>query len=103
MISIPYPRLENGSRIQPLSMSVNLKIDPLSTASITMGIGEEIGNRVYMELFTEAGSAGWFRTRSPSTGVGQNSSSVELDHAIAEVGDSIINGEVKASKTFSRT
>ena len=76
--------------IHPVSLSITENIIPLSTASITLLQGEELPSRSYVELFTPYGSAGMYRVRSPHNTYGEDTSSAELEHMIAEVGDSVV-------------
>lgn len=86
---IKNPRKMNGEEIRPVSLNIDLEITPLSTANITLPAGQTLEPRTYIELFSISGSAGIFRTRSPAMGVAQTSS-IPLDHAIAEAGDYVI-------------
>ena len=93
--NIPYPRLLNASGgleriIRPTKVSINLDITPLSDASITLPIGENLPTRGYVELFTCMGSAGVFRVRSPQDAYGEANTTAELEHAIVEVGDYLV-------------
>lgn len=95
---IPYPRLLNASGgterfINPIDVSISLKMVPLSSASIRIAEDETIPERSYVELYTCVGSAGIFRVRSPKDTYGGYSGSAELEHAIVEVGDYLVKGE----------
>lgn len=105
MIHVPYPKLLDGNlqysrTIRPESLAVDLTLTPLSSASLTLPIGEEIPTRAYMELFTSIGSVGIFRARSPEIAFGEGSSTTELEHAITEVGDWIIRGKLEGNYTI---
>lgn len=97
MVMTNLPRLyvkDKFSRlIHPLSASITENITPLSTATVDLKMGEEIPARSYMELFTPYGSAGMFRVRSPHIAYGQDFSSIELEHMIAELGDYLVKAE----------
>lgn len=109
---VPYPRLlkDNGDfdrTIIPVSASINLRITPLSYASLDLPMHETIEERSYIELFTPFGSAGVFRVRSPSDTYGEGMiTTAELEHAIVEVGDYIVRtkyDEMMAAGTAMQT
>ena len=112
MEHVPYPRLlkDNGDfdrTIIPVSASINLRITPLSYASLDLPMHETIEERSYIELFTPFGSAGVFRVRSPSDTYGEGMiTTAELEHAIVEVGDYIVRtkyDEMMAAGTAMQT
>ena len=109
---VPYPRLlkDNGDfdrTIIPVSASINLRITPLSYASLDLPMHETIEERSYIELFTPFGSAGVFRVRSPSDTYGEGMiTTAELEHAIVEVGDYVVRtkyDEMMAAGTAMQT
>ena len=79
--------------VNPVSVGIIQKTQPLSTASMTLPRGEEIPARSWVELYTPYGSAGMFRVRSPHNAYGENTSTAELEHMIAEVGDYLVKAE----------
>lgn len=98
MIDVRFPRLidAQGNTVQeyhPLHLSINLNIKPLSTATMDLPRNENIPRRSFVELFTPIGSAGFFRARSPEDAYGEDITSVELEHAITEVGDYLVKAE----------
>ena len=109
--NIPLPRLLNSSGgtarwINPLSVSLNLTITPLSYASMELPVGESVPARSYVELYSPLGSAGIFRVRSPQDAYGEDITTAELEHAIVEVGDYLVLGkydEMMAAKTAMQT
>lgn len=111
MIDVRYPRRIDASgntveEYHPLSMSIDLNIKPLSTATISLPRRENIPARSYVELFTPFGSAGFFRARSPEDAYGEDITSVELEHAITEVGDYLVKAkydEMMAANTAMQT
>lgn len=111
MIDVRYPRRIDASgntveEYHPLSMSIDLNIKPLSTATMTLPRSENIPARSYVELFTPFGSAGFFRARSPEDAYGEDITSVELEHAITEVGDYLVKAkydEMMAANTAMQT
>lgn len=101
-----FPRLLDPSmnevrRITPYDGSISLNIVPLSTASLTVPISEDVRQGSWIEMFTERGSAGIFRVRSGSTEYSDEIITLELDHAVAEIGDYICDEKVNESSTFS--
>lgn len=87
--------LTEAKRVSPVSLSLTLNMTPLSTASMTLSEGEEILPRSYVELFTAKGSAGIFRAREPEVSYGETQTTVELEHAICEVGDSLVTEKIE--------
>ena len=79
--------------VNPVSVGIIQKTQPLSTASMTLPRGEELPARSWVELYTPYGSAGMFRVRSPHNAYGENTSTAELEHMIAEVGDYLVKAE----------
>ena len=104
-MTIELPRLldkkwKEVRRIRPISASVSMNIIPLSTATLKLKKGDSIPVRSYVEMFTSMGTAGLFRARSPKDAYGDLVTEVELEHAVTEVGDSIINDKIQKSTTF---
>lgn len=87
--------------VHPISVGITQMIEPLSTATITLPKGEELPARSYVELFTPYGSAGMFRVRSPRNAYGEEVSSAELEHMIAEVGDYLVKDEISDMRSAS--
>lgn len=108
MTNLPrlYVKDKFSKLIHPVSLSITQNIIPLSTASITLLQGEELPSRSYVELFTPYGSAGMYRVRSPHNTYGEDTSSAELEHMIAEVGDYVVKAEysemISATTAISR-
>lgn len=93
------PRLMNDDGsiskiLHPLSVSITLNIVPLSYASIKMQMGEQLPMRGIVELFSPYGSVGMFRVRTPNNVYGDDVSSAELEHSIAEVGDYLVKEQI---------
>ena len=111
LIDVRWPRRVDSSgntleEYHPLSMSLDLNIIPLSTATMDLPRSEYIPARSYVELFTPLGSAGFFRVRSPEDAYGEDITSVELEHAITEVGDYLVKAkydEMMAANTAMQT
>jgi len=91
--------LEEVSRLHPISLSITEKLIPLSFASMYLTKDEMLKERKWVELFTPVGSAGIFRTRSPQTGIGSETYSIELDHGIVELGDYIVPATIEGEMT----
>lgn len=89
------PDLTEVKRLSPVSLNLKLNMTPLSTASMTLSEGEEIPSRSFVEIFTAKGSAGVFRAREPETRYGETQTSIELEHAITEVGDSLVTTSIE--------
>ena len=79
-------------RLHPTQQSVDDRVTPLSTASLTLPDGEHAAFGEWVEVFTQNGSAGVYRVVSASeTYTGE--ASAELEHGICALGDAIIPGE----------
>lgn len=93
-MTIKLPRIiGTNTELHPISMSVNLEITPLSTVSMRLPKDENLPFRGYVEVFTPLGLAGVFRVRSPEDAYGDDITTAELEHAIAEVGDYLVRDE----------
>lgn len=94
-----FPRLLNSDlsearRIQPVDGSLNLTIVPLSTASLAVLTAEAAPIGSWVEMYSPNGSAGIYRVSTVDNGHGTELTSMELEHAVAEVGNYVVNGEV---------
>lgn len=103
---IPLPKLLNSSlgssrTIFPIRVSLNLSITPLSYASIELPVGESLPARSYVQVYSPLGFAGIFRVRSPQEAYGDDIAMAELEHAISEVGDFIVDADIKEMKSAS--
>ena len=86
--------------LEALDASVTLSIDGASSsATIRLAPGTSVDGRCYVEMFTILGSAGVFRTRSPQTGYGSQNTMLNLEHAVNQLGDCIINDKYEAELT----
>ena len=102
MVMIKMPRLLDADgnevrRITPVRVAITEKITPLSTATMELIDEEQIPDRSYVEMFTPSRSAGIFRARTPDNGFGSAITSVQLEHAVCEVGDWIITQAIQES------
>lgn len=88
-------------RLHPTQQSVDDRVTPLSTASLTLPDGEHVAFGEWVEVFTQNGSAGIYRVVSASeTYTGE--ASAELEHGICALGDAIIPGKGTISGTLSQ-
>lgn len=87
--------------LEALDASVSLSIDgSSSSATIRLAEGTNVDGRAYVEMFTAQGSAGVFRTRSPRVGYGATSTTLQLEHAVNEIGDFIIDAKIQDEFTL---
>lgn len=87
-------------RLHVIDQSIDDRLTPLSTASLTLPQNESIAVREWIELYTESGSAGIYRVVSVSETY-SNESSVELEHGACALGDAIIPGKGTLEGTLS--
>lgn len=97
-VVIPLPRLYVDGKFRrimhPVSVSITDNMIPLSTASMVLQDGEEMPFDSWVELFTPYGSAGMYRFRAPDEGYGEDTTTAEMEHMIAEVGDHNVKDEI---------
>lgn len=87
-------------RLHPTQQSVDDRVTPLSTASMTLPESEHAAFGEWVEVFTQNGSAGVYRVVSASeTYTGE--ASAELEHGICALGDAIIPGKGTISGTLT--
>lgn len=87
-------------RLHPTQQSVDDRVTPLSTASLTLPEGEHAAFGEWVEVFTQSGSAGVYRVVSASeTYTGE--ANAELEHGICALGDAIIPGKGTISGTLT--
>lgn len=104
MYDIPLPRLLDANmqevrRLRPIFCGVTQTLKPLSTASMELQKGEIVPARSFVEMYTSAGSAGIYRSRAPQKGFGDQTDSVELEHAVCEIGDYLVKEEIEEETT----
>lgn len=85
------PKLQENDQIIPIKYSIDLKIQPLSTASMTV-FKNCLKIHDFVKLYTQSGCAGIFRVASVEDGF-EGSQNVELEHGITVLGDALIPGE----------
>ena len=88
-------------RLHPTQQSVDDRVTPLSTASLTLTEGEHAAFGEWVEAFTQNGSAGVYRVSGASETY-TDKASVELEHGICALGDAIIPGNGTISGTLSQ-
>lgn len=103
---IKLPRVVDANfnevkRVRAIDASISLNTVPLSTASITVKTVDMIPVRSFVEMYNLYGSVGVFRVRSTDGVYGDDISTIELDHSVAEVGDFICNAEINETSTLS--
>lgn len=98
-MNLPRLLTSDGKGIQriinPMHVSLSLNIVPLSYASIRLSKDEYLPARGLVELFTPYGSAGVYRVRSPQDAYGDEITTAELEHSIAEVGDYLVKEKLE--------
>lgn len=87
-------------RIHPIEQSVEDRLTPPSTASLTLPNGEHAAFHEWVEIFTQNGSAGVYRVCGTSDTY-TDEASVELEHGICVLEDAIIPGKGTISGTLS--
>lgn len=98
-IDVQLPRVYDGRTqafdrtVAPVSCSVELNIEPLSSATLVVPYGTIIKPREYVEIFTSIGSVGIFRARNPRPSYGANISEIELESALVEIGDYLVKSK----------
>ena len=88
-------------RLHPIEQSIDDRVTPLSTASLTLPRGEHAAFHDWVEVFTQNGSAGVYRVSGASETY-TDDASVELEHGICALGDAIIPGKATISGTLSQ-
>ncbi len=86
--------MEEKTRLHPEQLSLELNLNPLSTAHMKLPAGEEaVIVRDFVELFAPSGSVGTYRVSEVQTtrGIG-GSQDVYLQHALVTLSDSLASG-----------
>lgn len=99
------PRVLSGTmqelrRLHPIEQSVDERLTPLSTCSMTLDNSESVSMHDWVEIYTDAGISGIYRVRKVSNTYTVESSA-ELEHGICALGDAIIPGKGTLSGTRS--
>lgn len=87
-------------RLHPIDQSVDDRLTPLSSASLTLPRGEYAAYHEWVEVFTQNGSAGVYRVVSASETY-TDESSIELEHGACALGDAILPGKGTMSGTLA--
>lgn len=103
-MDVRLPRLLDGSmqelaRLNPVSLSLDENLSPLSTAEMVLPEGEcaaETGQ--FVEMYTSHGSAGIFRVQQAEQDYGGRVT-LALEHGLTTLGDGIMPGESEQSGT----
>lgn len=103
-MAVRLPRLLDSSmkelaRLNPVSLSLDENLSPLSTAQMVLPEGEcaaETGQ--FVELYTSHGSAGVFRVQQAEQDYGGRVT-LALEHGLTTLGDGIMPGEGEQSGT----
>lgn len=103
-MAVRLPRLLDSSmqelaRLNPVSLSIEENLSPLSTAEMVLPEGEcaaETGQ--FVELYTSHGSAGIFRVQQAEQDYGGRVT-LALEHGLTTLGDGIMPGESEQSGT----
>lgn len=98
MTSIRMPRLmdrhlQEQERLQPLTLSLTLTTEGLSTARMTLGAdAPRVAVQDFIELYSQQGSAGIFRVESVSGALG-GTREVHLAHGLCTLRDGMVPGQ----------
>lgn len=101
-MAVKHPRLLDGSlnelaRLQPSRLSVTENLTPLSTAELTLPMGEATPVvRQFVELYDQNGSLGIYRVAAARTDYGQMQT-VSLEHGICTLEDCTAPEEAELS------
>ena len=98
-MTLPYA---NGQWINCLSLSVVQNITPLSTATMEVLKDDVPAIRSFVEITTPNGKKEYYRVRQPQLAHDTGIATVQLDHAICEVGDYLVQGEIKNEMTVAQ-
>lgn len=98
------PRLIDGNAVDFISMSIDQSIVPLSTATMEVFKEDVLPIRTYVEIEAPNGIKEYYRTRQPQESQTNGTATIQLDHAICEVGDylieDVINEEMTVREAF---
>jgi phage minor structural protein len=85
--------MKERARLKCKSLAINLKLDPLSTATVTISDRQPgIATGDYMEVFSPYGSAGIFRVHRVETEIeaGKMTQRCEMRHGISSLADDVV-------------
>lgn len=91
-MNVFYPRLLDGNlnvlrRIEPVRGSLDMELEPLSSAELELQPGDSIPERSWVAVFTAYGLAGIFRSKPQRDRYGERSTTVSLVHGATELND----------------
>lgn len=100
---VPLPRLlgsalEEWERLHPMRLSIQETLTPVSSATMTLPPGETASVRDLIALYTAFGFAGIYRVSSAAQSA-DGETTLELEHAITTLRDSMMPGERTISGT----
>lgn len=96
--------LREKTRLYPTRLTLSLRMDPLSTAVMTLSDGEpEVVVNDWIELFTPWESAGIFRVTSVETDLPGGLRTVSLEHGFALLSDREIIGETELASEIGHS
>lgn len=93
------PKTIDRKPIPCVSLSVNQSIIPLSNATMEVLKEDALPIRTYVEIATPNGVTEMYRTRQPQESYTSGLSTIQLDHAICEVGDFLIQDAIEEEMT----
>jgi len=106
---IPRPRLYHGrtlafqGSLNPVSVSLDMNIVPLSTGTIVMPSNDDsVQPRWFVELFTSQGSMGLFRVRNAVISYNENTADIDVESAVAEIGDYFVTDKYETMMSPSQ-
>lgn len=85
--------MKEMARLHPTKVGLQLQLEPLSTATMTLPKGEpaiSVGD--WVELYVPGKSAGIFRAVTVGRDYEQGTQTVELEHGAASIGDAVVPG-----------
>ena len=93
---IPLPVLLDSSgnevrRIRATNVSLIETLTPLSTATLTVPAEDTLPLRSFVKLYNANGLSGVYRTRQPEETYQAEECTIQLEHALSEIGDYIID------------
>ena len=98
------PRVLNSSlqetrRLHPVSLSITDNITPLSNATMTIKKSEVVEGRTFIRLYTPNGVSEIYRTRVPEIAPGEDVATIQLEHAVCEIGDFVVQDAINEDST----
>ncbi len=94
--------LHEVRRLHPISLAVNNNLTPLSDATMVVRKGELVDGRTFVRLYTPNGVSEIYRTRVPETAPGEEAATIQLEHAVCEIGDYVVQDAIHAEYTVRK-